>query len=194
MKTFHINTKESFIADSISISKANQTPENNIQEQNNKGIEFRSFISLSTEQAPIARVLVDLVQMHFPDASPCFEATNDLRLGDRWLEKTAEALRSARFFFLLVGEQEMQKHWLHFETGAAWQRGIPIFVLSHTGVQITTLPQPYTNFQGCEIDTHQGIRKFVLDLSSHLKIESPKSVDFSSILEDIEEAKKQSSE
>lgn len=127
----------------------------------------RSFISVATEEAPIAMAVQRWIDELFPELVPSFVAAKELRLGDRWLEEVEGALSDIHLFFVVLSSESFKKHWLHFEAGTAWIRKRPIIVLTHSGLSPGQLPSPYSSFQSCQIDGKDQIQRLLNDIARH---------------------------
>ena len=150
----------------------------------------RSFVSVSTDEAPVAEVVQKWIDQLFPEAAPCFVAETSLRFGDRWLEKVEDALAGVRIFCVIFSKLSFQKHWLHFEFGAAWIRRCPIMVLTHSGLQMKDLPTPYSTFQGGSLDSPADIKKLLDGLAHQLNRPPITVVDPQTLAQQVLEAKK----
>lgn len=192
MVTFNIKDSKNVAAagNDIIISSKTYPQHQQLPSTAQNSIEFQSFISSSTEQVELSKVLSELLKQSFPLAYPCFIAKNDLRLGESWLDQTSKALNSAKFFFLILCGQDLYKHWLHFEAGAAWQKSDVIkIVLTHSGLTPDKLPQPYSSWQGAQLDTFDGLQTLIKSLASHLNQQNSESVNTEEILQKILTAK-----
>lgn len=149
----------------------------------------RSFISVATDEAAIAEVLQRLVNEVFYEASPCFVSANSLHFGDRWLEEVEAALTDIRVFFVLFSKDSFTRHWLHFESGTAWIRKIPIFVLTHSGLKITELPAPYNGLQGGALDQRGDIERLIEGIATQLGRPEPTMVNVDQLLDEVNRAK-----
>lgn len=137
------------------------------------------FISHVHEDEIAAEALRRFIQakctkFKFQPLPKIFLSSNELRLGDEWLDKIRNALKSAKIVIALFSPDAVSRPWVNFEAGGAWfsadKKLIPLCI---GGLVPATLPKPYSNIQGA--DLHDSWTPYYL-VESIWEILKPKSL------------------
>ena len=120
------------------------------------------FISYIHQDEIAARALRIFLEAKLPSGTQVFAAGSRLRLGDDWLEKIRQALKSAKIVLALLSPEAIDRPWVNFEAGGAGfsknKKLIPVCIGP------ARLPKPYSNIQGMDLEDRLSIRDFVEEL------------------------------
>lgn len=112
------------------------------------------FISHIHEDEVAASALKRLLLAKFKvarlhPAPEIFVSSNQLQIGDEWLDKIRSSLKSAKVVIALFSPQAIERPWVNFEAGGAWfGTGKTLMPLCIGGLHPANLPKPYSNIQG----------------------------------------------
>lgn len=151
---------------------------------------MRIFLTHIDEEAGLAAVLKRWIQGTFPDSCDVFVSsdTNNIRLGDKWLDEVDQALDDAELFLVLCSPQSVRRPWVNFETGCGWIKRVRIIPICHSGQAKGELPLPLSAFQGIEIsqsDFAEELLKAIAEKASNGKVPP---IDFVQMMKEIRNA------
>jgi hypothetical protein len=118
------------------------------------------FISFIHEEERVATAVQALLKEKLGEEFRVFLST-DLRAGHVWLERIREELTQARVIVSLLSPRSIARPWVNFEAGAAWFAHKPIIPACFGGLELASLPKPYSDFQA--IDLRQRHYELVRD-------------------------------
>ena len=114
------------------------------------------FITHIHEDEIAARGLHQFLQSKMKDWTAKIFLSSDpsqLRLGDDWLMKIREALKSAKVVLALFSPESVGRPWVNFEAGGAWFAENKILIPLCIGtLRPEGLPKPYSNIQGAHLE------------------------------------------
>ena len=106
-----------------------------------------------------------------------FVSSDELHLGDDWLDKIRESLKSSRVVIALFSPEALSRPWVHFEAGGAWfSEGKTVIPLCIGGLHPAKLDKPYSNIQGADLHERWApydLLRSVHDLLDELKQRLP---------------------
>lgn len=105
---------------------------------------FADFIQSSVE-----RDFIGLVKVYVA-------SDGGILAGKKWLDDLTTALNASDLHAVLCSPESLTRHWVSFETGAAYVRGIPLLPLCHSGLNTDQLPVPLSAFQGIQLCAAAG--------------------------------------
>ena len=119
------------------------------------------FLSHIHEEAELADTLKRHLSRDFLGLVDVFVSSDghSIPIGDRWLNDVEAALIDSRVPFILCSDLSVGHPWINFETGAAWNRSIPVVPLCHTGMIPSKLPLPLNLLQGVELGQEATLRQ-----------------------------------
>ena len=128
------------------------------------------FISHISEEASIAEVLKDWIESTFLGQPEVFVSgdTDDLPVGNKWIDEIDQALDSAVAFLVLCSAASLKRPWIQLETGWGWIKGLPIIPICHSGQKKDDLPSPISTFQALEINSDGFVSDLFTTLAKHL--------------------------
>ncbi len=83
--------------------------------------------------------------------------------GRNWITKIEEALNRAKLMFVFVSWNSLDSHWLFFESGYAYSKGIKVIPVGILGVDLSRVAPPVGLLQGFNINSEEGLNN-VLDV------------------------------
>lgn len=112
------------------------------------------FLSHIHEEVELASRIKQEIEAMFLGVVNVFVSSNraSIKAGQRWLDEISRSLADSKAYFLLCSPASVTRHWIFFEAGAGWVRGIPAIPLCHSGMQKSGLPSPLNLLQA--IDLH----------------------------------------
>jgi hypothetical protein len=119
------------------------------------------FITHIHEDEIVARGLHRFLQAKLRGTSARVFLSSDptqLRLGDDWLRKIQEALKSAKLVLAIFSEESVNRPWVNFEAGGAWfVEGKTLIPLCVGDIRPESLPKPYSNIQGAHLEEESSL-------------------------------------
>ncbi len=103
------------------------------------------FISHITEEETIVGILKKHIENDFLGLIDVFVSSDkaSIKVGDKWLNRIDEALKTAAIELILCSEDSVKRPWIHFEAGACWVKGIPVIPICHTGMRPVSAQSNY---------------------------------------------------
>ena len=138
------------------------------------------FVSHTAAEAGLAIALKDAIETAFPDKIRVFVSSDerDLRPGDRWLQEIDDALVNSGALLVVCSPFAITRPWIHFESGCAWIRRVPVIPVCHSGLKKSDLAPPLSSFQGLTLEEADFAQRLMKALASHFDgLEVPK-LDF----------------
>ena len=91
----------------------------------------------------------------------------DLRPGDRWLEEIDAVLSDAGVMLVLCSPYSLTRPWIHFETGCAWIRRVPVIPICHSGLTKGQLAPPLSSFQALTLEETDFSKQLLQAVADH---------------------------
>lgn len=128
------------------------------------------FISHTGAEAELAIALKEAIETAFPGEIRVFVSSDerDLRPGDRWLHEIDDALVNAAALLVVCSPFAVTRPWIHFESGCAWIRRVPVIPICHSGLKKGELAPPLSTFQALALEEANFAHRLVKALASHL--------------------------
>ena len=108
-----------------------------------------------------------------------------IKLGSNWVHRVEEALEDCKLMFVFVSPNSLNSHWVHFEAGFAYCRGIEVIPVGILGVGLEHVPPPLSLLQGFNVASHDGLNNIIVELNrafEHTHSESFTPEEFSAIM------------
>jgi len=123
------------------------------------------FISHASADQEIAQYLKDQIVFGFPSASVFVSSDpEDLALGDEWVDKILNALRSAQYVLVLATKRGLERKWVWFEAGRTWFSGIDMVPCCIGTSRKGNLPAPFSGRMSANIDESNDIKSLFRSL------------------------------
>ncbi|MBF0421374.1 MAG: toll/interleukin-1 receptor domain-containing protein [Magnetococcales bacterium] len=147
--------------------------------QSSERADFTLFISYSQQDSSLAISMKEIIEIIVPGYNVfIFSSPESVDFGDNWLVKLENALSSVLIFLVLADHDTFQRHWINFEVGYAWSRGIPIIFLCHGGLTPSGLPLPYQLRASVNLDDRGGLKELGAGLCRRLKVPMPEGINW----------------
>jgi hypothetical protein len=128
------------------------------------------FITHRHSEVAVVKGIAAAIRDAFRDPLALYvSAVDPPELGEDWFHEIDRALRSARLQIAIVGPGSMASRWIHFESGFAWARGIPVVFLCYGGIRPDQLPLPYGTRMGLELLDPKWLFRLVETLKKHVR-------------------------
>src|SRR5262249_20401833 len=101
--------------------------------------------------------------------------TTSIPVGEKWLDKVVDELRSADLDLVLCSPEAVRRPWINFETGAARLRSIPIIPICHSGLTPRQLPVPLSEFEAIQASVPDDLLKLYSSIASMIGSRVPSS-------------------
>jgi hypothetical protein len=140
---------------------------------------YAAFISHTSSEARLAICLKEWIETTFLGHIAVFVSSDkrDIRAGDKWFQEIDGALNTAKVQIVICSPNSLTRPWIHFESGCAWIRGIPVIPVCHSGITKDTLPSPLSTFQGLTLEKSFS-EQFIAALANHFQIEKLPRISF----------------
>jgi len=140
---------------------------------------YAAFISHTSSEAKLAICLKEWIESTFAGHIAVFVSSDkrDIRAGDKWFQEIDGALNTAKVQVVICSPNSLTRPWIHFESGCAWIRGIPIIPVCHSGITKDTLPSPLSTFQGLTLEKGFS-EQFIAALANHFQIGNLPRISF----------------
>lgn len=141
------------------------------------------FISHTATEAELAIALKDMIEAAFPREVRVFVSSDerDLRPGDRWLEEIDEALVNSGALVVVCSPFAITRPWIHFESGCAWIKRVPVIPVCHSGLKKSELAPPLSSFQGLTLEEANFGHRLLNALASHFNGLTVPKLDFTAL-------------
>jgi len=122
------------------------------------------FFSHSSRDATALSRLKDLFLEKTGGAIEVFLSSDgqSIPLGRNWVHKVEQALNSASLMIVFVTPNSVGSHWLYFESGYAYSKGLRVVPVGFRGVDLTRLPPPLGLLQGFNITSSDTLDNLVV--------------------------------
>lgn len=129
------------------------------------------FLSHTNSESELAVGLKEWIETTFPDRVAVFVSSDerDLKPGDRWLSEIDAALSKAAAMIVICSPFSITRPWIHFESGCAWSRRVPVIPICHSGLKKSELEQPLSTFQGLTLEEPDFSKKLLKAIAGHFK-------------------------
>ena len=147
---------------------------------------YAAFISHTSSESKLAICLKEWIESTFAGHTAVFVSsdTRDLRAGDKWFHEIDEALNTVKVQLVVCSPYSLTRPWIHFESGCAWIRHIPIVPVCHSGITKDTLPSPLSTFQGLTLE--KGFSEQLMTaLAHHFQIAKLPRISFAEMDEEL---------
>jgi len=148
------------------------------------------FISHTGAEAELAIALKEVIEAAFPGEIRVFVSSDerDLRPGDRWLHEIDDALVNAGALLVVCSPFAVTRPWIHFESGCAWIRRVPVIPVCHSGLKKGELAPPLSTFQALALEEANFAHRLVKALASHFKGLAVPKLDYAKLDTELKKA------
>jgi len=135
------------------------------------------FVSHVHEDADFARPLKEWLDETFLGAVNSFVSSSPTSLppGTDWPAQLKSALQESAVSLLLLSPVSVTRHWVHFEAGAAYVRGIPVVPLCIAGLSVSDLKPPLSFLQAIQLDDPGELQKLLAVVASTVGLRTPRT-------------------
>lgn len=128
------------------------------------------FISHITEENAFALMVKKLIDKAYPKRFELFISSDvsGISAGDSWLMKINNALKQCSLMISLCSPVSVQRPWINYEAGAAWGLGKTMIPLLHSGLKVSALKAPLSQFQAIDISKNDFIHNSEDDFINRL--------------------------
>jgi DNA-binding MarR family transcriptional regulator len=150
---------------------------------------MKIFLSHSTDEKDLALAIKEWIESAFPGTCSVFVSSDlkDIPHGAPWKVRIHEAMDGAGLVIVLASLESLKRRWVNIEAGFGWGKSLDLLCLCHGGQTAGSLPHPFSDFQGLDIDDPQFGPKLVGSIATRLKVNAPR-IDFDSIRKAIDSA------
>ncbi|ALL71684.1 TIR domain (plasmid) [Paraburkholderia caribensis MBA4] len=133
------------------------------------------FISHITEEAPVARLLKELIDSKFLGTLDVFASSHEdsIKLGTDWFDTIRQSINKCDAVIVICSPISVGRPWINFEAGAGWVRQIPVIPLCHSGLTPGRLPVPLNTLQGANINRPEDMQKLFDRLAALANMRAP---------------------
>jgi hypothetical protein len=132
---------------------------------------YAAFISHASHENRLAICLKDWIETTFAGHIGVFVSSDarDIRAGDKWFSEIEKAMNATKVQLVICSPYSLTRPWIHFESGCAWTRKIPIIPLCHSGVKKDALPSPLSTFQALDL-VNGFAERLIKGLADHFQV------------------------
>lgn len=127
------------------------------------------FISFSSDDSPVIRRIVDLLEALFDQTVEFFWAPRHAQLGVNWIHDIEVHLRRANCVLAFISDAAAVSQWVILEAGIAYGLRIPFIPLAIRGYRIQRHDSPLTFLQGANVRSAADLNDAVTRLASSLR-------------------------
>lgn len=142
------------------------------KDRQDNGKKFQIFISHSSDDFEYAKVIRKNLVALFGQDVIVFASSDEecIGLGDKWLDKVNSNLRNCDLMLVVCTPESVKRPWVAFETGIGWGKNILVIPLCCRGLNLNQLAQPYSQFQGVNLEHLHSVERLVRQLrrNAHL--------------------------
>ena len=133
------------------------------------------FISHTTDESSIAKLLKDFIEEKFLKAISVFVSSdiNDLTPGNKWLDKIDYELKECSVLLIICSPYSLTRPWINFEAGCGWVKQIEMIPICHSGQRKDLLPFPFSRYQGLQLEAEDFAYNLLFALSKHFNYDAP---------------------
>ncbi len=137
------------------------------------------FLSHITIESKLADFLQESILRDFLGLASVFSSSDrtSIPVGSGWLEAVTRAIAGADLHMIVCSPDSVERPWIHFESGAAHLRGIPIVPFCHSGLSPAQLPVPLSIYEGIVASSPEGLEELYSAIATLLGSNLPR-VDF----------------
>jgi len=148
------------------------------------------FLSHVAEESELAGLLKDWIESTFAGQCTVFVSSSgdDLRPGMNWLNQLDSALEVAEVLLVLCSPFSINRTWINFETGCAWNKKIPILPICHSGLSKDRLPQPLAQFQAIELADLSFSKSLIKSLADYFEISRLPRISHDQMMKELQNA------
>lgn len=109
--------------------------------------------------------------------------------GRNWVHSIEEALERSKIMLVFISPISMQSHWVYFESGYSYSKGIEVIPIGIPGMDLNQIPSPLNLLQGFNINSKDGLNNIINIINNKFDFthrESFSDSDFSYIFTDNE--------
>lgn len=112
------------------------------------------FVSHIHEEEAVAEALVRFIRNVLGASTQVFISSDSWQIyaGEIWLERIRTELESSKVVILLLSPESVKRPWVNFEAGGAWLTNKVIIPVCFGGLDISSLPKPYSNIQALNLE------------------------------------------
>ncbi|PJJ55047.1 TIR domain-containing protein [Hymenobacter chitinivorans] len=134
------------------------------------------FISHSSQDANVAKLLIDLIRAAFNMSARRIRCTSvdgyRLPAGASTDEQLKKEVHDAKVMVALISASSMDSTYVLFELGARWATSLPFVPLVTNNLGTQLLKGPLGGINALNISSTAQVHQLISDLSSFLKLES----------------------
>lgn len=156
------------------------------------------FISHSSDDAPIAEAVVNLIKKAFNISSDKIRCTSvdgyKLRSGANTDQQLREEIFSSKVFVAILTPNSISSTYVLFELGARWGGNLPLLPLICDTAGVSMLQGPLKNIHSLNATVESDIHQFVNDIGRYLNVPSenaPTYLKEIGVLKELSKAAKQ---
>ncbi len=151
---------------------------------------MKIFLTHIDEEAGLAAVLKRWIEDTFPDKCEVFVSsdTDDIVLGDKWLNEVDQALNDAALFLVLCSPRSVRRPWVNFETGCGWIKRVPIIPICHSDQAKGQLPSPLSAFQGIETSQSDFAKELLTAIAKRCSNGKVPPIDYGRMMKEVRDA------
>ena len=112
----------------------------------------------------------------------------DLRAGDKWFGEIDAALSRAGILLVVCSPYSITRPWIHFESGCAWIRRVPVIPVCHSGLTKGALAPPLSSFQAITLEDEAFSELLLSALAHHFGTSRLPRISFSEMNAELRKA------
>jgi hypothetical protein len=112
------------------------------------------FISFIHEEQEVAETIQTFLGKVLPSQAKVFMSADTWQIyaGELSLERVVAELKMAKVTILMLSPVSVGRPWVNFEAGGAFFTDKRIIPVCFGGLSKGSMPKPYSNFQGIDLD------------------------------------------
>jgi hypothetical protein len=140
------------------------------------------FVSHQHEDRDVATWLRAHLEEDFLGMAPVFVSSDEegIRAGEPWFDVIRQRVNECEVLLILCTGESVIQPWVNFEFGAAWALRKVVIPVCHSGYLPAQLGMPFSQSQGVELSTRDGVKALYQAIAGVLGSHVP-AVDFEAL-------------
>lgn len=81
--------------------------------------------------------------------------------GRNWVHSIEKALERSKIMMVFISPNSMQSHWVYFESGYSYSKGIEVIPIGIDGMDLNQIPSPLNLLQGFNLNSSDGLNNII---------------------------------
>lgn len=97
-------------------------------------------------------------------------------IGKNWVHSLEKALKEAKLMFVFLTPNSINSHWVYFESGYAYSKGIDVIPVGIAGIDLNDLKPPINLLQGFNLNSYHALNNIIALMNKRLNTSIPVNI------------------